>query len=227
MDSASCRRCETESQPVVGLPGIPPRLPAPLVLASTSRYRVAQLGRLGVPFTAVAPAYAEEPIAGVAAADLPLRHALGKVAAVAALPEHRGAWIVGADQGVVCDGRLIGKPHSADRAVEQLIGLAGRSHLLRTGVALRDATGRLFTQVVDVEIGIVDLTRAEAEAYVAHDLPLDCAGSYRVESAGPWLFSYARGDDPTAIEGLPLVAVAALIRAALAASPSARQQAPQ
>ncbi|MBM4345002.1 MAG: Maf-like protein [Deltaproteobacteria bacterium] len=198
---------------------LPPQLPAPLVLASTSRYRQAQLARLGVPFTCVAPDYGEPPVPGVAAADLPLRHAIEKVRAVARA-RNDGAWILGADQGVVLgtgpQSVLLGKPHTAERAVDQLLSLAGGPHLLRTGVALWRPSAPVATRVVDVTLWMRPLSRVQAEAYVNADQPLDCAGSYRIESRGPWIFARAHGDDPTAIEGLPLLAVTDLLLCALA-----------
>ncbi len=200
---------------------LPPTLPMPLVLASTSRYRQAQLARIGVPFACAAPDYDEAPVPGVAGEDLPLVHAIGKVEAVArtlAAP----AWVLGADQGVVIgrgiNSELLGKPHTAARAVAQLLSLSGKPHLLRTGVALWQPGVPLATRVVDVTLWMRPLIAAQAEAYVAADQPLDCAGSYRIESRGPWLFERAIGDDPTAIEGLPLLAVTDLLWRAVAES---------
>lgn len=195
-------------------------LPAPLVLASTSKYRRAQLERLGLPFSCVAPPYAEEPVPGLDARQLVDHHARQKALAVQQLPAHASAWVLGADQGVVLDepagAVLLGKPGSFDAAVQQLLRLAGRDHELRTAVVLALPQGPLLERVVTVRMRVRTLTRAEAEAYVARDQPLDCAGSYRIEAAGPLVLEAASGDDPTAIEGLPLLAVAALLREGLA-----------
>lgn len=196
-------------------------LPAPLVLASTSRYRQAQLARLGVDFTCIKPPYDELPVAGLGPQALVDHHALAKARSVAEQPAFAGCLVLAADQGVVLDGDLLGKPGTAEAAVAQLLRMAGRDHELRTAVALalpteaHDAGSLCILQrVVSVQVRVRPLTRAEAEAYVAHDQPLDCAGSYRIEAAGPWLFDSVRGDDPTAVEGLPLIAVAALLREA-------------
>ena len=199
---------------------MPPVLPAPLVLASTSKYRQAQLARLGLPFQSVAPDYAELPVPGVAAGDLPLYHALHKAAAVSRLESQQNAWILAADQGVVwgegADAMLLGKPHTVAAAVAQLLQLAGRTHLLRTAVVLQVPGIAAFSQVVDVAMTLLPLQEAEAAAYVALDQPLDCAGSYRIEAGAPWILERCEGADPTAIEGLPLLAVTALLRRALA-----------
>ncbi len=189
-------------------------LPFPLVLASTSRYRQAQLARLGLPFTAVKPPYDELPVAGLDATQLIVHHAREKAKAARLLPNGTESLILAADQGVVLDRELLGKPGTEPAAVAQLLRLAGREHALVTAVVLGLPDGRLLERLVPVTLRLRPLSEAEAQAYVAQDQPLDCAGSYRIEAAGPSLLEWARGDDPTAIEGLPMIAVAALLREA-------------
>ncbi len=192
-------------------------LPAPLVLASTSKYRYAQLQRLGVAFTAFAPSYEELPLAGLDARQLIVHHATQKADAVRRTYPDRLAWILAADQGVVLAGTLLGKPHTAANAVTQLLEMAGQIHELRTHVVL-DTPGQQWQETSVARVQVRPLTRAEAQAYVARDAPLDCAGSYKIECAGPWLFDAIETDDPTSIEGLPLIAVARLLRLAVAAT---------
>lgn len=187
-------------------------LPAPLVLASTSKYRRAQLARLGVTFECLAPDYEERPVADLTPRQLVVHHARQK--ALAARQARPDAWVLGADQGAILADRLLGKPGTVEAAVAQLLDLAGRTHSLVTAVALALPDGRVLERVTTVELAVRALTEAEARAYVEQDQPLDCAGSYKIEAAGPWLFDHALGDDPTAIEGLPLIAVAALLREA-------------
>ena len=194
-------------------------LPAPLLLASTSKYRQAQLRRLGVAFTAIAPPYVEEAIAGLDPRILIAFHARQKALSVRQLDGGGDAWIIAADQGVVVDDAdgswLLGKPMTAAKAVEQLLQLSGRTHELRTHVVL-DVPGCVWQATSVAQVHVRPLSRAEAEEYVARDTPMDCAGSYRIERAGPWLFDAIHTDDPTAIEGLPLIAVARLLREARA-----------
>lgn len=195
-------------------------LPCPLILASTSRYRRAQLQRLGLAFECAAPDYDEPHLPNKTALELIQHHAREKAKAVAATPAGRESWVLAADQGVVLPntqgGILLGKPGTYERAVEQLLTLAGRTHDLATAVVLHLPDGRAFERLVVVEMAMRPLSRAEAEAYVTADQPLDCAGSYKIESRGPWILQACRGDDPTAIEGLPLLAVTDLLRKALA-----------
>lgn len=191
-------------------------LPAPLVLASTSKYRIAQLQRLGLHFEIMAPDYGEPAIPGLSAEQLIATHAMQKAHVVSQLPRFGAHWILAADQGVIIDGQLLGKPHTEDNAVAQLLQLAGRTHLLRTVVVLQVESGPMLSRTVDVQMTLLPLTEALARAYVQRDQPLDCAGSYRIEANAPWLIEKAQSEDPTAIEGLPLLAVTALLREATA-----------
>lgn len=191
---------------------------SPLVLASTSRYRQAQLAQLGIPFESVAPPYEELPVAGLTAAQTVDHHALQKCLAVQQLPAYAERWVLAADQGVVVQGPdgevLLGKPYTVQLAVEQLLALQGRTHQLRTSVVLGVPGRAPLQSVCAAEVHVRPLTRDEALAYVLADEPLDCAGSYRIEQAGPFLFDAIHTDDPTAIVGLPLLHVAKLLREA-------------
>jgi septum formation protein len=183
----------------------------PLVLASTSKYRRALLDAAGVPHLAVAPTFVEEHDGTLAPDALALAFARGKAECLAA--DHPEALIVGADQVPAIDARVLGKPGTREAAVEQLLALQGRTHRLHTAVAVHDPRARVTrTRLVTHEMSMRSLTRAQAEAYVEHDAPLDCAGAYRVEARGALLFESMRGDDHTAIVGLPLTALAGLLR---------------
>jgi septum formation protein len=200
-----------------------------LVLASTSPYRRALLARLGLPFTALSPCFHEETSASIAdPAAMVIANALGKARAVAHL--HPDAVIIGSDQAAVCAGRVLGKPGTVDRAVAQLMELAGQEHELLTAVAVigpraaadgdgsgatchpRSSPQREQTALAVNRLRMRSLTEAEARAYVLREQPLDCAGAYKSEGLGIVLFEHIRGDDPTAVVGLPLVALAGLLR---------------
>ena len=185
----------------------------PLVLASTSRYRRAQLEALGIEHRAVAPGFEEDHGLPLAPDELVVRFARGK--AEAAAGAHPGALVIGSDQAPELDGRVLTKPGSAAAAVEQLLALAGRTHRLLTAVALHDAA-RATTEhrLVIHRMRMRPLSRALAEAYVARDEPLDCAGAYRIEGAGLLLFEEAAGPDHSAIIGLPLLALGELLAGA-------------
>jgi septum formation protein len=182
------------------------RLPR-LVLASTSRYRRALLERLRVPFDILAPGWEEVRFADPDATVL--RNATGKAGAAAGV--RPDAAILASDQVAFCDGRILEKPGTEESAREQLLWLSGKEHTLHTCVLLRMPDGVERSETVVARLRVRSLGPAEIAAYVRADLPLDCAGSYRSEGLGIVLFDSIRCDDPTAIEGLPLVATRRLL----------------
>lgn len=192
--------------------------PLTLLLASTSRYRRALLERLGLPFDVAAPNFDEsahdQAFANLSDDDFALRLAEGKARSLAeAFPEHL---ILAADQIATLSEptrTLLHKPGTVDRAVEQLMLLAGRTHVLTTGVVLlHPGTNRLETAVDRQRLTMRAYTESEARAYVEAARPLDCVGAYRVEDAGITLFDDIQADDVTGIIGLPLLHVCRLLR---------------
>lgn len=188
----------------------------PLVLASTSRYRHKLLTQLDLPFVAAAPEFDERPedhrFAALGAEGFALYLAHAKASSLRT--SHPDGWILAADQIVVLPpGELLHKPETAERAVEQLMRMSGQQILLITGVVLLDAVTGVAREAVDRHtLTLRAFGRAEAEAYVARHLPLDCAGSFRIEDAGIALFERIEGADFTSIIGLPLLAVCRLLR---------------
>jgi 7-methyl-GTP pyrophosphatase len=193
-----------------------------LVLASTSPYRRALLGRLGLPFVAAAPSTDEAPLPGERPSATALRLAEAKARSIAAA--HPAALIIGSDQVADCEGEPVGKPGSHARAVLQLTRQSGRTVVFHTGLALLDAaTGECQTALVDVRSTFRPLAAAEIEAYLRREQPYDCAGSVKSEALGIALFERIESDDPTALVGLPLIRLTGMLRAAgvpvLAATP--------
>jgi septum formation protein len=185
----------------------------PLVLGSTSRYRRELLTRLRLPFTVDAPQVDETPRPGEAPADLALRLALEKGREVAS--RHPGAVVIGADQVCDLDGEPLGKPGTHARAVEQLRRLSGRTATFQTGLAvLRPDTGFERALLAPVRVQFRALDDDEIERYLRLEEPYDCAGSAKSETLGIALLDAIHSDDPTALIGLPLIRVAALLREA-------------
>ena len=185
---------------------------APLVLASSSVYRRELLARFGIPFEALSPDIDEAPLPGEGARALVLRLAAAKAQAVAA--QRPGALVIGSDQAAAFEGRILGKPATAQRAVAQLREFGGRRVDFFTGLALLDAaSGRIRTHV--------DVTRAHFRAasdaalrrYVEVDRPLDCAGGIKFERCGALLLHAVETEDPSAAIGLPLIKLGELLRA--------------
>jgi septum formation protein len=182
-----------------------------LVLGSTSRYRRALLERLGLPFTVDSPDLDEGALPGEAPAQTALRLAEAKARAVAA--RHADALVIGSDQVADCAGLAVGKPGTRDAAAAQLRALSGRTVVFHTGLALVDAaSGRCRTARVDVASTFRTLTAAEIDAYLDREAPYDCAGSVKSEGLGIALFDRIESDDPTALIGLPLIALCRLLR---------------
>ncbi|MEP6940756.1 MAG: Maf family nucleotide pyrophosphatase [Rudaea sp.] len=187
----------------------------PLILASTSPYRRELLARLDLAFDWQAPAVDETAFAGEAAAQLALRLATAKARAVAA--RNAGSLVLGSDQVAECAGEPLGKPGSIEAAHRQLRASSGRTVSFHTAVCLVDARGdrTVVRQAIDVTVVTFRvLDDDEIERYVARERPLDCAGSFMAEGLGIGLFERIDSQDPTALIGLPLIAVCRLLREA-------------
>lgn len=189
-------------------------MPAPaLILASTSIYRRQLLDRLGLPYAVVAPDTDETPRPGETPAALCERLACAKATAVARA--HPSAWVIGSDQVAERDGVTLGKPGDHARASEQLRAASARTLHFHTAVCLlrmepeanyshRDRTDVRFRRLDDAQI----------ERYLQTERPWDCAGSFKSEGLGIALFEAIRSEDPTALIGLPLIALAGMLRQA-------------
>ena len=181
-----------------------------LVLASTSRYRNDLLARLRVPFVAAAPDCDEDAYKATGLAPQALAETLALRKAESLRAAHPDAAILGGDQVASIDDIILGKPGSEAAARAQLALLAGRTHTLITAVALL-SPGRILRHTDVTRLTMRPLTAEQIARYVAVDQPLDCGGSYRLESLGIALFSRIESADHTAIVGLPLLAITAML----------------
>lgn len=182
-----------------------------LILASTSPYRKNLLVRLGVPFVAIAPEVDERayPTDGLTPEQIAV--ALAKAKAEAVHARNRESVVIGSDQLVSQGGEIFGKPGNQAAAVEQLKRLSGHLHELITAVHV--IAGKETLSHVDItRITMRELSQDEILRYVRKDNPVDCAGSYKIEKLGCALLKEIQNSDPTAIEGLPLTAVAEMLR---------------
>lgn len=187
--------------------------PIDLVLASTSRYRRELLARLGVPFRTLAPAVDETALPEEAPPALALRLAIAKARAAAAVCPN--ALVIGSDQVADLDGRTLGKPGSVDAAQAQLAASSGRTLVFHTALCVIDTRhdpARRESASDATRVVFRRLDAAEIARYVAAEQPLDCAGSFKAEGLGISLFERIESADPTALVGLPLIALARLLR---------------
>ena len=176
----------------------------PLWLASTSRYRQALLTKLTTQFQTRAPNVDETALAGESPTALVSRLALAKAQSVAA--ELTQGLVIGSDQVAVFNGAIIGKPHTVDKAVQQLSQFSGQKVQFLTGLVLFNAADGSYQLHVDsFDVWFRQLTGAEIRYYIAAEQPLDCAGSFKSEGLGIALFDKLSGDDPNSLVGLPLL----------------------
>jgi septum formation protein len=178
-----------------------------LILASTSPYRRALLERLRLPFQVARPEVSEAHRPGEPPRERALRLALAKAGAVA--ERHPGAIVIGSDQVAALGNAILDKPGDAATCRRQLRELSAR-------------TAHFYTAVAVGEVAHVDVTRAafralsdaEISRYVDSEQPFDCAGGFKMEGLGISLFDRIETTDPTALIGLPLIWLAAQLRAA-------------
>ena len=118
--------------------------------------------------------------------------------------------VVAADTSVVLDGKVLGKPGDEDTARSMLAGLAGRSHTVATGIAVR-RNDEVRSRVVTAEVTLAPMTHQEITWYVGTGEPLDKAGAYGLGGIGNAFVQRIAGSFSTVI-GLPLTETVTLLR---------------
>ena len=182
-----------------------------LILASTSPYRDRLLRRLQMTFSCAAPHTDESPLAGELPDALAQRLALAKARDVAA--RKPGDWVIGRDQVAALEGRIMGKPGTREKAREQLLASSGQEVRFYTGIALVGGLERQeWFHVEHFSVYFQILSEDRIESYLSREQPYDCAGSFKCEGLGVALFARLEGDDPTGLEGLPLISLTRLLR---------------
>ena len=181
-----------------------------IILASTSPYRRQLLQRLHIAFRCLAPGVDESPLPGEGPDALARRLAGAKAQAIAA--DHPGAVVIGSDQVASVDGHIMGKPGTHEAAVMQFRASSGREVRFHTALAVL-CLERGFEQfhVEPFSAHFRRLSDRSIEDYLLREQPYDCAGSFKCEGLGIALFEGLRGNDPTSLEGLPLIALTALL----------------
>lgn len=189
-----------------------------IVLGSTSRYRAELLRRLVVDFEQSAPGTDEAPLPLETPAERALRLAIAK--AEAAASGWPGALVIGSDQIAELDGLILDKPGTVERARAQLSASSGREVHFHTALCLLDTRdGQRQTHVDHTCVRFRELGAAEIARYIEREQPLDCAGSFKCEGLGISLFESIDNRDPSALIGLPLIALARMLRDAGIALP--------
>jgi septum formation protein len=183
-----------------------------IVLASGSRYRRELLERLGVSFETWSPDIDEQALPCEPPRETAVR--LARAKAEAAGKRFGSAWIIGSDQVADLDGQPLGKPGTVENARRQLRQLSGHTALFHTALCFwNPRLERRHERLVTTDVAFRRLTDLEIDRYLAREPALDCAGSAKSEGLGISLLSRLGGDDPTALVGLPLIALSAMLRA--------------
>ncbi len=182
-----------------------------IVLASSSRYRKELLGRLGFPFETMAPEVDETPRASEPPDDLVLRLARAKAASGAR--QSGSALVIASDQVAATGGRILGKPGTRERAIANLMSIAGANVTFLTSLVLVNTRGATQEHVDATRVRMRDYSFDEVRRYVDQEQPLDCAGAIKSEGRGVLLLEAIETEDPTALIGLPLIRLGAMLRA--------------
>jgi MAF protein len=175
-----------------------------LVLGSTSPFRRQLLEKLGLPFDTASPETDETPLDDETPEQLVARLAEAKARACAG--QHPQALIIGSDQVAVNDGVILGKPHTHDKAMEQLRNASGKHVRFLTGLCLYNAASdQAQVEVVPFDVVFRELNDEMIDNYLRAEQPYNCAGSFKSEAMGIALFDKLEGEDPNTLIGLPLI----------------------
>ena len=182
-----------------------------LVLASSSPYRRELLSRFKLPFDVFNPDIDESPRTAEKAKEISVRLAREKAFKVA--PHYSSSLIIGSDQTAECQNEIIEKPNTHTNAVKQLQFLSGQVVTFYTSLCLLNTqTKKLQECVIDFEVKYKKLNAEIIESYLLKEQPYNCVGSIKSEGLGITLLDYIRGEDPTALVGLPLIELSNMLR---------------
>ncbi|WP_294832778.1 nucleoside triphosphate pyrophosphatase [uncultured Gilliamella sp.] len=175
-----------------------------IILASTSLSRKKVLEKLAIPFECVPPVCDETPLPGESAEQLVVR--LAKLKAQSLVAKYPNSLIIGSDQVGVLNDQIVGKPHTVENARIQLKKSSGNTFYFFTGMTVIDTQSMQSTTICEpFKVTFRHLTDAEIDAYIAKEMPLQCAGSFKCDELGITLFDKLEGNDINSLIGLPLL----------------------
>lgn len=181
----------------------------PLILASNSPRRKDFLDELGLKFSTCAEEIDETPFANEDPVDYVERMARRKAGAVSRrFPD---SYVLAADTAVCLGKRILGKPVDSGEAVAMLLSLAGRTHVVRTGICVACAEENVeIVGSVATEVTFSDFGESVARGYVAQGESFDKAGAYGIQGRGAFLVERVDGSYSNVV-GLPLAEVVAIL----------------
>jgi septum formation protein len=169
------------------------------------------LRRLNIPFQALIPDIDESALRGESVVDQVKRLALAKAQAIAG--SELDALIIGSDQMASCNNDILGKPGSHAAATTQLQQMRGQVLLFHTGLCLLNSKTNIERiECVEYRVHFRQYSDDEIERYLHAEQPYNCAGSFKSEQLGISLVESMEGTDPSALVGLPLIKLAAMLR---------------
>jgi septum formation protein len=184
-----------------------------IILASSSPFRRELLNRLQFDFDCSAPDVDESVHKGEQALQYVRRLAVAKAAVVA--EQNPQAIVIGSDQCALLDGQILGKPGSHENALQQLRRAQGKTVVFHTVVCvMQQSSGFSALEDEPFEVEFRQLTDSQLEHYLQVEQPYQCAGSFKAEGYGSCLFQRMRGDDPSALIGLPLLKLIKMLESA-------------
>ncbi len=178
----------------------------PIILASSSPRRQEILKMLDIPFQVILPNIDETLTSSVDTEDIPELLAREKVSAVIhSLPSQQEIqWVLGADTVIVKNGRIFGKPQSADEAAEFLKEFQGSTHTVITAVVLYNGKQKSTTsRVAKTKVTFAPMTDDEIQWYLESGEWHGAAGGYRIQSLASIFIEKIEGSQ-SCVTGLPI-----------------------
>ena len=167
--------------------------------------------KLQVPFITDSPDIDETRQPGESPPSLVQRLTIEKAAAVA--QRHDNALVIASDQVAVLDGKILGKPGTKEKAIQQLQAQSGKTVHFMTGLCVWNTTTGKYSYVLDTcDTRFRNLNQQQIENYIQQDSPLYCAGSIKTEGLGITLLEYIHGSDPNTLIGLPLIQLVTILQ---------------
>lgn len=175
---------------------------AKIILASTSPRRKEILEKTGIPFETESSPYEEDMGQGLPPEDLAKVLSHGKAEAVA--KKYNDAIVIGGDTFIAYEGKILGKPHTPEKAKEMLQMLSNKQHSVYSGITVIDSkTGKTISEVVETKVCFRNLSNKEIDYYIGTGESLDRAGAYAIQEIGGILVEKIEGDYYN-VMGLPL-----------------------
>ena len=182
-----------------------------IILGSSSPFRRELLKKLNIDFITDSPEIDESPLENELPEDYVIRLSLEKAQAVAS--RNTNSVIISSDQCSVLNGQIRGKPHTHDKALQQLGESSGKRVSFLTGLCVYDSKNSSYElALVPYHVDFRELSETEIESYLTAEKPYNCAGSFKSEGLGVSLFKKLEGEDPNSLVGLPLIKLCEFLR---------------